>query len=401
MARGLNERPPATRRRGALWRTIVGAGTPWQRRSAAIALVLAVVVVHGCVAERVAERMSAIGAASTMPPRIEVAYVREMEVAPPPAVAPAPAPPPPRPRKRRPVAAPQPPASAASAVVAEAPVEAPVEAPPEPASAPPPEPASPPRPPQLEPAVMAARGQASAPRAAASAPATAASAPAFEWPASTRVSYALTGNYRGEINGSARVEWVRADLHYQVHLDVTVGLPFAPLFTRRMTSDGRLTPEGLVPQRYDEESKVMGRDPRRATILFEPDAVVLADGRRRERWPGVQDAASQFVQLTYLFTLQPSLLTPGNVIDVPLALPRNVDRWVYDVLGQETLYTPIGAVDTFHLQPRRVAKPGGDLTAEIWFAPSLAYLPARIRIRQDAETFIDLVIRRKPQLAAN
>ena len=41
-----------------------------------------------------------------------------------------------------------------------------------------------------------------------------------------------------------------------------------------------------------------------------------------------------------------------------------------------------------------------DLTAEMWIAPSLQYLPARIRIRQDADTFIDMLIERKPQLAA-
>ena len=107
------------------------------------------------------------------------------------------------------------------------------------------------------------------------------------------------------------------------------------------------------------------------------------------------------MQLSFLFTTQPQRLATGQVLEVPLALPRNVDRWVYDVREPETLYTPFGAVEAFHLQPRRITRPGGDLTAEIWFAPSLAYLPARIRIRQDADTYIDLMLRRKPQLAAN
>ena len=41
----------------------------------------------------------------------------------------------------------------------------------------------------------------------------------------------------------------------------------------------------------------------------------------------------------------------------------------------------------------------GDLVAEIWFAPALRYLPVRIRIEQDPQTFIDLVIARRPELA--
>ena len=85
---------------------------------------------------------------------------------------------------------------------------------------------------------------------------------------------------------------------------------------------------------------------------------------------------------------------------MPLALPRRVETWTYDVLGDETLATPAGAVPTLHLKPRREPRPGGDLTAEIWVAPSLQYLPVRILIRQDAETYIDLVIERLPQQAA-
>ncbi len=228
------------------------------------------------------------------------------------------------------------------------------------------------------------------------------SAPAFAWPASTRLSYVLTGNWRGEINGTAQVEWIRLGNRYQVHLDVLIGLPFLPpLYSRKMTSDGQLTPDGLVPQTFDQDTSgmVVG-ERRRATVRFEPDEIVLANGRRRERWPGVQDAASQFVQLTYLFTTKPETLTPGNTIEIPLALPTNVSRWVFDVLDSETLYTPFGAVDAVHLKPRQVARKGGDMTAEIWIAPTLAYLPVRIRIHQDADTFIDLIIKRKPQLAS-
>jgi len=378
----------------SLWWTLVQAGEPWQRRAGAAALVLGVIVAHGCVADHLADRMADFSIEAAMPPRIEVAYVREMEMSAPPKTAPAPAPA--AARKKSTVAKrPPPPASAASAadetVVAEVPPEPPRE------------------PPVAEPAPAAPVAAASAPAelSAATAAASAASAAdgpdttPFAWPGSTRLSYVLTGNYRGEIHGTAQVEWVRVEgMRYQVHLDVTVGLAFAPLLTRRMSSEGRLTPEGLAPERYDEDSKVAFRERRRATLRFEPDAVVMPDGRRRERWPGLQDAASQFVQLTYLFTTHPELLTPGRVVEMPLALPRNVDRWVYDVLEQEPLATPFGQVDAFHLKPRRVARPGGDLTAEIWFAPTLAYLPVRIRIRQDAETFIDLVIQRKPQLAA-
>ena len=232
---------------------------------------------------------------------------------------------------------------------------------------------------------------------AASAPAS--GAEPFEWPVSTRLSYKLTGYFRGDVNGEAQVEWVRAGTRYQVHLDIAAGPSFAPLFSRRMSSDGDLTNEGLAPRRYDQDTQVVFRDPQRLSMLFEPDAVVLANGERRERLAGVQDTASQFVQLSYLFTTRPELLRSGASVEIPLALPRRVERWTYDVLELDTVYTSFGELPAYHLKPRREVRAGGDLVAEIWFAPQLRYLPVRIRIRQDAETFIDLLISRRPEMA--
>ena len=217
---------------------------------------------------------------------------------------------------------------------------------------------------------------------------------------STRISYRLTGNVRGEVHGDAQVEWVRVGRRYQVHLDVTVGLSVAPLMTRRMSSDGDITPDGLSPRRYDQDTRIGFGTRQRASVLFEPGAVVLAGGQRRERLPGMQDTASQFIQLIYLFGTQPGLLRAGTSLDVPLALPRNTSVWAYDVLGEETVHSPIGPIAAVHLKPRRAVVKGGDLSAEMWFAPSYRYLPVRIRIQQDAETFVDLVVARKPELGA-
>ena len=60
---------------------------------------------------------------------------------------------------------------------------------------------------------------------------------------------------------------------------------------------------------------------------------------------------------------------------------------------------PFGEVPTFHLKPRREAT-GGDLTAEIWIAPTLQYLPVRIRISDGKESWIDLTLEKPPLQAA-
>jgi hypothetical protein len=247
------------------------------------------------------------------------------------------------------------------------------------------------------PAAAAASPEATPPVASAD---PAASAPAgFEWPPSTRLSYVLTGHVRGPVHGQAQVEWVRIGMRYQVHLDVSVGPSFAPLMSRRITSDGELGDDGLQPRRYDEETKIALRDPRRLTIFLDEDTVRLPGGKELPRPPGVQDAASQFVQLTWLFTTKPELLERGRIIELPLALPRYIDQWTYEVLDRELLYTAAGAIETVQVKPRRAPRRSNELSVEMWIAPSLQYLPVRIVIRMDAETYLDLVVKRLPQQA--
>ncbi|MFN3305493.1 MAG: DUF3108 domain-containing protein, partial [Roseateles sp.] len=223
--------------------------------------------------------------------------------------------------------------------------------------------------------------------------------PGPEWPLSTRLSYVLTGHYRGPVHGQAQVEWLRRGRDYQVHLDVGIGPAFAPLATRRMSSQGRLTPEGIAPQRYDEETRALLREPRRVSVLLLGAEVQLAGGQRQPQPAGAQDAASQFVQLTWLFLTGRVPLQVGQVVDFPLVLPWRQYAWQYRVVGEELLDTPMGPVPSWHLQPTRTVA-GGDLLAEVWLAPSLQYLPVRLLIRQDASTYIDLTLKGAPLQAA-
>ncbi len=367
------------------------------RRVRWVVLLVGVLLLHGTFVSWLDDALVAWSAgAQPMPPRMEVAFVRTLEpAAPAPVVVAAPqakAPAAPRPRRvRAPAAA----ASAASAPqkVASAPVAEVEPSPPAVAALPAP----------AQPQDEGVVGEPVAPAAAAAPAASAASAGAvaFEWPPSTRLTYTLVGNYRGEIHGNARVQWVRLGTRYQVQMDVTLGPSFAPLMSRNMTSDGELGESGLVPRRYDEATKLPFRSPRRVSMQFTPETVTLANGSTRDSMAGVQDTASQFVQMTWLFTTRPDLLRVGNSITLPLALPRRMDRWTYDVLAEQRLYTPVGELDTFHLKPQRVGdRPRGELSAEVWFAPSLQYLPVRIRIQQDADTFIDLVMDAAPLQAA-
>ena len=71
------------------------------------------------------------------------------------------------------------------------------------------------------------------------------------------------------------------------------------------------------------------------------------------------------------------------------------------MVARETLQTAVGPVDTLHVKPRREVGSGNELTAEMWVAPTLQYLPVRILIRQDRETYVDLLLERLPQQAGD
>ena len=94
-----------------------------------------------------------------------------------------------------------------------------------------------------------------------------------------------------------------------------------------------------------------------------------------------------------------SVDVPG-ALEVPLALPNNIDMWAYDVIGKESLDTPFGPIETFHLRPTRERPSKLELVADAWFAPSLQYLPIRLLIRQDEATYVDMMIERLPLQAA-
>jgi len=350
---------------------------------------------HFASLEWLARQADAIGGLTLMAPPL---YTRMLKPAAPPAVvatvAPAAVP---KPRAR---AAPKPKrvASSPKEVEPEKQQEAPGDA--ATAAAPPPE-AAPPQEasqPQEEVVARAPEPAASQAAAAASAPASAASAPSADsaaldqWPTDTRLTYDVSGEYRNPVSGSAHVQWQRDGSRYQVRLDVTIRI-VVPI-TQTLTSQGEVTPAGLIPRAY-EEMRTGGK--RRVTQLGD-QVVVLEKGSTVPRPPGVQDTASQFVELAQRFATGRDVLAVGRTVKVWLARPGGVDEWTYDVVERQVLSLPLmGDVETFHLKPRMPATPRGNITAEMWFAPSLQYLPVKIKVIMGTEAWLDLVVERIEQ----
>jgi len=270
--------------------------------------------------------------------------------------------------------------------------------------------AIPPLPPAPPPTASAPTPVASVAKAAANPSATASSAagvasplvaasstlvpatPVDSWPPDTRVQYRMTGNYRGPIAGTAQVQWQRESDRYQIQIAIRL----AVFFSMSMTSQGRVLPDQLWPERYEEltVNKTLRQ------LSLDRNELVFSGDRRMPRPAGVQDTASQFVELSHRFSQAPQSLVAGSSVKLWLARPGGADPWTYDVSGPESLQTDqFGPIETLHLTPRPLAVPRGPITAEFWFAPSLQYLPVHIKIHLDSDTWLDLQMTQIDQAA--
>ncbi len=219
------------------------------------------------------------------------------------------------------------------------------------------------------------------------------------WPPDTRLSYKLGGQFRGDLHGTAKVQWQREGAgsatavvsgalplreRYQVKIDVNVGF----LVGFVMTSQGKVTDAGLQPEAYEEALPNGNRG-----VQLRENSIVLLDKREIPKPPGVQDSASQFVELSRQFATGRAALEVGKTVSFSMARPGGVDAWIYDIKEAETLYLgKLGNVQAFHLVPRPLAAARGSITMEIWYAPALQYLPVRIKLNVNPTTFIDLMI---------
>ncbi|WP_427913798.1 DUF3108 domain-containing protein [Ramlibacter sp. MMS24-I3-19] len=242
-------------------------------------------------------------------------------------------------------------------------------------------------------AAVAPEAAASAAQPAASEPAQAASSAASapvtasagdSWPADTRLRYALSGSFRGgPLYGSGRVLWQRQDTRYQARVEVEI-TPFASF---SMTSQGVVDATTLLPSAYEEM-----RNGKPRLLRIGEREVTLDNAKVVPRPDGVQDTASQFVELSHRFATGRERLEVGRSVTFWMARPGAIDVWTYDIVEREVLATKLGAVEAFHLRPRPLASPHGNIYMDMWFAPTLQYLPVRVRVSMGDEAVVDLLV---------
>ena len=207
---------------------------------------------------------------------------------------------------------------------------------------------------------------------------------AFKAPDSALLKYQVQGQAKGfSYWASAELQWLQDGKDYEARLEVSAFL----LGSRVQISKGTLGAEGLMPTRFgdktrSEQAAHFQRD--KGLITFSansPDAPLLK---------GAQDRLSVVLQLSSLLAADPTRFPAGTMLSFQTVSQREAEVWQFLVEKEEMLQLPFGDISAIKLnrKPRREF----DQHIELWFAPTLGYLPVRLRITNANGDFVDQLL---------
>ena len=252
------------------------------------------------------------------------------------------------------------------------------------------------------PAAVSVSVSAAAPQSEQASPASAAVASAgpaptvvtaISLPGSARLQYKVLGTSKGlNYFADSELNWNNAGSSY----DATMKVSALFIGSRSMTSTGAVTSTGLAPTRFADKYK------NEVAAHFDAGKGKVTSSANTPDVPwmeGAQDRVSVFLQLGGMLAAGPGGSVGSGEAGAPVGFgvgssitlytvgPRDADTWTFMVEAAEQLSLPSGDMATLRLtrKPRREY----DQKVEVWFAPSLGFLPVRNRITQANGDFVD------------
>ncbi|WP_394788798.1 DUF3108 domain-containing protein [Rhodoferax sp.] len=208
---------------------------------------------------------------------------------------------------------------------------------------------------------------------------------AFTFPGSIRLKYELSGEAK-KMAYHARGEllWLQDGHNYDAKLEASM-LFFG---SRTRTSSGQITPTGLAPTRFadkwrSELAAHFDHDKNRVTFSANTPDVPLQ--------PAAQDQLSVIFQVAAMLAGDPAKYPTGATLSMQTVGTKDAETWLFTVEGADKQSLPSGAMDTVKLirNPRKEF----DQKVEIWLAPSVGYLPVRLKITNANGDFVDQQLR--------
>lgn len=204
-------------------------------------------------------------------------------------------------------------------------------------------------------------------------------------PPSAELSYAIKAKQKGiAVDGDAVMRWNTASGKFTASNEARAMLVGKILDAK---TEGDIGPFGLAPLNFTEK-----RFRKEATTTsFDRSAGIIRFTASEQTYPikgGEQDRNSVVWQLATIARSTPNKFKAGASIPLTVVGQKDADAWTFKVGKAEKIKTSTGDLNTVKVS--RVIKDGGkDQKLDIWFAPSMEWYPARVRITEPEGDFIE------------
>lgn len=210
--------------------------------------------------------------------------------------------------------------------------------------------------------------------------------PPAQLPPAGTLRYLVSGQAKGfTYHARGALRWQHGAGRYEASFGVSAFL----VGSREQLSQGRVDDQGLHPERFSDRS----RRERTAELDAGTSRIRYTHGGERPLQRGTQDRLSVALQLGALLNARPQAYPAGSTIRLPVTDTSQVEFWEFVVGPEEKLAIVSGELQVIGLtrQPRRP----GDRKVEMWLAPTLSYLPARLRVSEANGDHIDQLLEAK------
>lgn len=196
-----------------------------------------------------------------------------------------------------------------------------------------------------------------------------------EFPAQIRLVFNVYRGTQGLLLGKTTHLWRVVNNDYSITSTTEATGLFSLFFHGKyfMSSVGKLTDAGLQPSAFSVQR---GQADRSEVANFDWQAKTLEYGKatelqRADLADGTQDQLSGMYQL--------ALTAPHHGrVQVALTTGRKLNRYEYEVVGNETVETPLGKFKSEHISSVKQAQ--DEDTGDIWLAIEQHYLPVRFKL---------------------
>lgn len=207
--------------------------------------------------------------------------------------------------------------------------------------------------------------------------------PPAELPAAIDLRYTVSGQAKGfQYHASGTIRLRHDHQRYEAEGSVSAFL----LGSRQQRSEGRIDAAGLHPETFVDRT----RRERQVTLDGQARRIRFQHGGEAPLQAGTQDRLTVALQLGALFEARPDAWPSGSRIRLPVVDATDVELWDFVVEGPDTL--SLDGRDVPTIRVARLPRRERDRLVQVWLAPALHHLPARIRISEANGDYVDQLI---------